>query len=133
MRNAARLIRKRYYRLGPIYQLIRSLAAWVMLRVLPVKETCIMHSLQNVFTDCPSRYLLIFSSPWCSNCLPDSFDSRPSPPQSPYFLQGWPRDKPFTFDIAAASALCEGPDYDAASLVVGFTAAQHWALKLQVG
>mmetsp|Transcript_8166 Transcript_8166/g.20174 ORF Transcript_8166/g.20174 Transcript_8166/m.20174 type:complete len:1334 (+) Transcript_8166:44-4045(+) len=45
--------------------------------------------------------------------------------------QGWPRDKPFTFDIAAASALCEGPDYDASALVVGFTAAQQWTLKLQ--
>lgn len=46
--------------------------------------------------------------------------------------QGWPRDKPFTFDIAAASALCESPDYDMAALVVGFNAAQRWSLKLQV-
>eukprot|EP00983_Pelagomonas_calceolata_P102014 1158757-Pelagomonas_calceolata.AAC.5 len=46
-------------------------------------------------------------------------------------MLGWPRDKPFTFDIAAASALCEGPDYDASALVVGFTAAQQWTLKLQ--
>ncbi|KAF5830549.1 hypothetical protein DUNSADRAFT_14356 [Dunaliella salina] len=48
------------------------------------------------------------------------------------WVVGWPRDKPFTFDIAAASALCEGPDYDASALVVGFTAAQHLTLKLQV-
>lgn len=54
----------------------------------------------------------------------------PSRPPAPA-PQGWPRDTPFTFDVAAASAFIEAPDYDAVALVVGFSAAQHWMLRLQ--
>lgn len=39
-------------------------------------------------------------------------------------VQGWPRDKPFVFDVVSASALCERPDYEATSVVVGLAAAQ---------
>ncbi len=47
-------------------------------------------------------------------------------------LQGWPRDKPFVFDVVSASALCERPDYEASCVVVGLVAAQAWAAGLQV-
>ncbi len=47
-------------------------------------------------------------------------------------LQGWSRERAFVFDVVAASALCEKPDYDALGLVVALTAAQAWAKRLQV-
>ncbi len=48
------------------------------------------------------------------------------------WVQGWPRDRPFVFDVVAASALCERADYDSQALFVGLTVAQDWTLRLQV-
>jgi hypothetical protein len=36
------------------------------------------------------------------------------------------------FDVPAASAVCEGSDYDAVGLVAGLTVAQYCSLRLQV-
>jgi hypothetical protein len=47
-------------------------------------------------------------------------------------LQGWPKDVPFQFDVVAASALCERPDYEASGIAVGLCVAQHFAMTLQV-
>ncbi len=45
--------------------------------------------------------------------------------------QSWPRDKPFIFDIVAASALCERPELELCSLVVGLSCVQHLVSRLQ--
>ncbi|GAX78147.1 hypothetical protein CEUSTIGMA_g5589.t1 [Chlamydomonas eustigma] len=45
--------------------------------------------------------------------------------------QSWPRDKPFIFDIVAASALCERPELELCSLICGLACIQHLATKLQ--
>lgn len=45
--------------------------------------------------------------------------------------QGWPADKPFVFDVVAASALCEKPDYEVLGIAVALSALQHWASMLQ--
>ncbi len=46
-------------------------------------------------------------------------------------LQGWPRDRPYVFDVVSASALCEKGDYESSALLVGLAAAQAWATRLQ--
>jgi hypothetical protein len=51
--------------------------------------------------------------------------SRPLPLVPPALPpQSWPRDKPFVFDVVAASALCERPELEHCSLVAGLSCLQ---------
>lgn len=55
---------------------------------------------------------------------------RPSSPPLPFprllLLQAWPHaDRPFLFDIPAASALCEAPEYEAQGVMAALAATQH--------
>mmetsp|Transcript_10879 Transcript_10879/g.23440 ORF Transcript_10879/g.23440 Transcript_10879/m.23440 type:complete len:1080 (+) Transcript_10879:161-3400(+) len=47
--------------------------------------------------------------------------------------QSWPKDKPFVFDVVAASALCEKPEYELTAVVVGLSCAQQLVTLMQNG
>ena len=73
------------------------------------------------------RYNREFS--WEARCCqsklnPSAAFPPPMTPPPPPPVQSWPRDKPFIFDVVAASALCERPELELCSLVAGLACLQ---------